>query len=170
VKSSICVAVGLLLSGALASAQPLPPQQHQPVGGANAGSLPRPLEVSRLDHEATLALRAKQYRHALELADAGLVRAPQDPWLLYDRGAALAGLGRTDEAIAELARAGQSFPANNPWGRALAAYRRGVALDRAGRHEEARKAFGEYAGVVTDLSVELADQAMRLCEDCPTGP
>ncbi|MEM7480244.1 MAG: tetratricopeptide repeat protein [Acidobacteriota bacterium] len=47
-------------------------------------------------------LRLERFEGALESADAGLALEPDDPWLRFLRSQALAGLGRNDDAIAEL--------------------------------------------------------------------
>ena len=73
--------------------------------------------------------------------------AEPSPWLEYNRGVALAELGRTDEAIAAFAAAERSFGTDDMsrHGRAVAIYGRARALKKAGRCPEARRACDEYA-------------------------
>src|SRR5689334_18780946 len=77
-----------------------------------------------LEDASSAALQNRDYQRVLVLTEQGLAAAPNDGWLLYDRGAALASLNRLDEAVVVLERAEATFSADEPWGRALSSYRR----------------------------------------------
>src|SRR4051794_20653798 len=95
--------------------------------------------------DAAHALVLGQHSKALQLASEGLVDAPEDPWLLYDRGVAELGVGRLDQGIATLRRAEGAFMTER--GRGLAAYRIALALRDAHRCPEAAAAFDHYTKV-----------------------
>src|SRR5262249_31473773 len=93
------------------------------------------------------ALSRLDYPLALRAAQDGLRLDPTNPWLLYDEGAAFAGMGLVEEAVATLHSAERAFDAGDTFGRASAAYRAGLALELAGRCREARSAFEHYAAL-----------------------
>jgi tetratricopeptide (TPR) repeat protein len=97
---------------------------------------------------AVNALVAGDYPRALELVDAGLAAEPDDPWLQYDKGSALIGLARVDEALATLRAAERSFPIGDLHGRSVATYRRKLALEVTGRCDEARSELQHYAALL----------------------
>ena len=122
-----------------------------------------------------VAIVARDYARALSLADqaqATADKAPR-PWLDYNRGVALAGLQRTDEAVRAFQSAERGFAAGdggdlaNGRGRSLAIYGRARALDAASRCAEARKAYAEYtaiAGVADRRTAELTLSVAARCE------
>jgi Flp pilus assembly protein TadD len=114
------------------------------------------------------ALARGDHRLALDLAQQALRKHPNDGSLLYDQGAALARLGQLDEAVAVLQRAQAAFPADQPWGRALAAYRRGLVLQELGRCDDARVAFESYQTLMNELDATLARQALSIADQCPS--
>jgi tetratricopeptide (TPR) repeat protein len=119
------------------------------------------------DEEATAAAQALirgDHAEALRLADVALAKRPGAPWLLYDKGSALAALGRTDEALAVLREAEAKMPARDVHGRSVAIYRRGLALEYAGRCAEASTEMARYAGLVKSpqLSADVAEHT-RYC-------
>jgi predicted Zn-dependent protease len=119
-----------------------------------------------VEEASAAALDRGDMRAVLELAAQGLATDPNDAWLLYDQGAALAQLGRLDEAVVALERAEASFRADAPWGRALASYRRALALTRLGRCGEAQLAVAHYATLMTELSRDVAADAQRAVAEC----
>jgi tetratricopeptide (TPR) repeat protein len=82
---------------------------------------------------------------ALATAEEGLQYHPTDAMLIYDRGCALASLGRTTEAVNTLRDAARRFVTAR-W-RALAAYRAFLTLEQAGRCHEAAAWLERYARV-----------------------
>ena len=121
---------------------------------------------STSEDASSAALQRGDYQQVLTLAAQGLAIAPNDAWLLYDRGAALASLGRLDEAVTELARAEATFPADQPWGRAVSSYRRGLALARLGRCGEAQLAIAHYTTLMREMDCDVAADAARGVAQC----
>jgi tetratricopeptide (TPR) repeat protein len=123
-------------------------------------------EVAALSTDATRALAAGDHAAALAKANAGLALAPDDAWLIYDQGSALAGLGRTDEALAALRRAEQRFGEHDPRGRALAIYRGAMALDAAGRCDDEARELQRYALLARPADREFVAHAVRHVRVC----
>jgi tetratricopeptide (TPR) repeat protein len=112
------------------------------------------------------ALADGDYWRALDEANDGLEFAPDDAWLLYNRGAALAGVGYVDDAIETLRRAEQLFAAGNLHGRSVATYRRAIALEIAGRCDEAGAELRHYADLMTPTEPALAQHALTHLKFC----
>jgi Flp pilus assembly protein TadD len=93
--------------------------------------------------EATSALMRGDYTHVISAAETVRGEA-RSPWLDYDEGRALAALGRTDEAVRMLRRAELGFVGDR-WAESVAIWGRALALDEAGRCDDARRAYDEYA-------------------------
>src|SRR5215471_12009959 len=72
-------------------------------------------------NDSTTALVQGQYKAVIDTADAGLATSPKDPWLHYNKGSALAALGKWEDGIVELRQAQRLF-ADLHW-RSLAVYR-----------------------------------------------
>ena len=108
---------------------------------------------------------AGDYQAALALADKGL-QSHKDPWLLYDKGVALAGLNRLDDALRVLREAEELFPARELHGRSIAAYRRALSLEFAGRCAEASTEFSHYAAMLRSTQPSLADDAIAHLKYC----
>jgi hypothetical protein len=108
------------------------------------------------------ALAAHDYARALGAAEgaASSVTSPS-PWLEYDRAEALAGLGRTDEALEAFKRSEQGFRSKGPdfAGESAAMWGRARALAEAGRCSEARTAFDDYAAFVRANDPAAAEMA-----------
>jgi len=120
--------------------------------------------------ETVRALTAENYRAALDDADRGLAAAPGDAWLLYNKGAALADLGRLDEALAVLREAEARFAPGDLHGRSVAVYRRAIALELANRCEEANAEMQRYAQMVAPSQPEAAQRAITHIRYCVTSP
>jgi tetratricopeptide (TPR) repeat protein len=114
--------------------------------------------------EAAYALGIGDYERALVIADAGLASDSQDPWLLYNRGSALAGLGRFDEALEALLRAEGRFATEHE--RSLPVYRRALVLESRGRCAEASTELSRYAALVRDDAPDLARDALTHLQYC----
>ena len=125
---------------------------------------PQEIRAERFATASASALSRFDYPLALSSAQAGLAIRPNDPWLLYDQGAALAGLGRTDEAVVALAQAEKAFTDDH--GRATAIYRAGLAFEMAGRCTEAKREFARYAHIEREENVQLAADALRHRQIC----
>jgi tetratricopeptide (TPR) repeat protein len=123
-------------------------------------------DLSPVEDASSAALQRGDYQRVLTLTEQGLAQVPNDAWLLYDRGAALASLNRLDEAVAVLQRAQATFKADEPWGRALASYRRGLALARLGRCGEANLAIAQYASLMRQMNHEVAADAQSSVAQC----
>jgi hypothetical protein len=111
-------------------------------------------------------LAAGDYPRALSAADAGLQLDANDPWGHYDRGCALRGLKRTDEAVAELRRAQVLFGDRDRWGRSVALWGEADAFREAGRCPEARRAFDSYASFVQGPDPASAELARQYASEC----
>src|SRR5215831_14353363 len=112
--------------------------------------------LTSLEEASSAALQSGDYQKVMALSEQGLAADPNNAWLLYDRGAAMASLGRLDEAVTTLARAEATFRADQPWGRALASYRRGLALALLGRCHDAQTALASYATLMKQLDRDVA--------------
>jgi tetratricopeptide (TPR) repeat protein len=130
-------------------------------GGARARS---PASTEQASTDAVRAMIAADYAGALAIAERGLLRNPQDPWLLYDRGAALAALGRFDEALETLLRAEGHFATLHD--RSLPVYRRALILEARGRCAEASLELSNYALLVRDDAPELARESLTHVQYC----
>jgi len=119
--------------------------------------------VTTYQDRASSALVRGESARALAAADRGLDRHPGDGMLLYDRGSALAALGRTDEAVASLDAATRAFAADPHW-QALATYRAFLALEQAGRCREARAWLARYLPLA---SPEDQTMALNVGQACP---
>ena len=157
-RTTILAFATLALASQTASAQQTVPQDPQSV------------RAERYATASADALARFDYPLALKAAQDGLRVKPNDGWLLYDEGAALAGLGRTDEAVQTLARAEQSFDLDDHYARGTAAYRAGLALEMAGRCDEAKRQYQHYASIVRASNPQLASDALRHARVCvPAG-
>lgn len=125
--------------------------------------------AERLSTLAKSALARRDYRAALGFADRGLRADPDDAWLHYDRGVALFGLRRVDDALAELDLAETKLPARDTWGRSVVIYQRAIKLQQAGYCREARAAFGRYVALVGAVDVRAARVAIRAAAACPSS-
>ena len=147
--------VGLASGGAWAQLAP-PRQVVDPGSGASSG----------LSSQSAEALTHGQPANALTLADKAIASDARNPWGHYDRAAALADLGRVDEAVAEYKVAQQTFSDADAWGRSLTMYGRANVLAQAGRCPEARAAYEEYATFVERTDPHGADLARRYAQEC----
>jgi tetratricopeptide (TPR) repeat protein len=115
------------------------------------------------------AVASGDYAAALKLEP-----AHGSAWFEYNRAVALAGLHRTDEAVVAYRAAERSFGVDQPRERAISIYGRAHALAEAGRCDEARRAFGEYAALVRPSmprDAEMAETYARACRPAaPTRP
>lgn len=116
--------------------------------------------------EAVRALSVLDYAHALQVVNTALDFAPDDPWLIYNKGTALAGLGRLDESLEWLRAAELSFSAENLHGRSIATYRRAIALEVAGRCDEAGAELTHYAQLMNETQPLLAQHALTHIKFC----
>lgn len=119
--------------------------------------------------EAGVALRDGDYARALALTERIEPSSRlSDAWRAYDRGEALAGLHRTDEAIDSFETADQRFAdaGDGDHGRPLVLWSKGRALVAAGRCAEARRAFDGYARLVQDRDPAGAEMAVGMARRC----
>jgi tetratricopeptide (TPR) repeat protein len=115
--------------------------------------------------QATQALISGDDARAVELADQEAIGAPNDGWPYYHRAAALVGLGRTDEALANFERAEALF-ADNPWARSISIFGRARAYLLARRCADAARSFEEYARFVEAQDQQGATLARRYAREC----
>ena len=112
------------------------------------------------------ALADGKLGQVLELKEKIPPQAQPNPWIDYNVGSALAGLGRTDEALAAVARAERAFGEQARWGRSVAIWGRARALATAGRCGEARAAVDEYTRVVGASDPHAVRLATSYTSDC----
>lgn len=127
---------------------------------------PAPGPDSQVVADMTSALVAGNYKQVLELKEKVPATPVPNPWVEYDVASALAGLGKTDEAVAAFGRAESAFGDLDPWGRSVAVWGRARALALGGRCQEARQAFDAYiktVGSSDPASVRLAETYSKQC-------
>lgn len=140
-------------------------------GKACRVSPPLPSPEGPLLTEMTRALADGKHEQVLELERKMPRSATASPWVDYNLGAALLGLGRTDEAIAAFSRAERAFNDRDPWAHSVAIFGRARALESAGRCREAEQAIEEYARVVGARdpgSIRVATAYTSRCQERPT--
>jgi len=103
--------------------------------------------------------------HAVDIADHAAASGPTSPWMDYYRAVALAGMKRTDDAVAAFKRAEQRL-IDDPRGRSIAIYGRARALDDANRCVAAIAAYKEYSAFVRAMDSKSAEIALRVAADC----
>jgi tetratricopeptide (TPR) repeat protein len=137
-----------------------------PAGVARAADAPGAARSSAFATSAAKAEMAGAPRQAIRMADAAIKAAPQDPWPYYDKAMSLARLGRVDEAVIAFDFAEQKFSPSDTWGKSVAVYGRAHTLSEAGRCDEAKTAFFEYASIVKDSDPSSAAMARRYAAEC----
>jgi tetratricopeptide (TPR) repeat protein len=116
-----------------------------------------------------IALRTRDHTRALALVERIEPSSRlSDAWRHYDRGEALTGLHRTDEAVAAFEMAEQRFAeaGEGARGRPLAEWSKGRALSEAGRCDEAVRTFDRYARLVRDSDPQGAAMALDVARSC----
>jgi tetratricopeptide (TPR) repeat protein len=106
---------------------------------------------------------------ALALAEKAIQSDPNDPWGYYNRGDALRGLRRTDEAVSAYRDAEQRFAAD-AWGKSVAIWGQANALAEDGRCQEAAPTYERYARFVERLDSSAAALARQYARDCVPSP
>jgi tetratricopeptide (TPR) repeat protein len=106
---------------------------------------------------------------ALTLAEKAIANDPNDPWGYYNRGDALRGLRRTDEAVAAFRDAEQRFTAD-AWGKSVAIWGQANALAEEGRCDEAAPIYERYARFVERLDASAAALARQYAKSCVAAP
>jgi tetratricopeptide (TPR) repeat protein len=116
-----------------------------------------------------VALRSREYARALALVERIQPSSRlSDAWCNYDRGAALAGLHRTDEAIGAFETAEQRFAeaGEGVRGRPLVEWSKARVLSEAGRCDDARRTYGAFARMIRDSDPKSADMAVGAARNC----
>jgi tetratricopeptide (TPR) repeat protein len=124
-------------------------------------STPARRQAAMLSTESAAANSKQDWPRALAMAEQGLVADPNDGWLHYNKGVALFGLQRIDDAVVELDHAEQLFAPDDKWARSVAIYQRAIKLQQAGRCAESDRNFREYARLVGPVDPEAARLAMN---------
>lgn len=119
--------------------------------------------------EMANALAAGRYEQVVAIKERTLGARLTSPWVDYDLGAALTGLGQTDAAVEAYKRAEQKFgdDPGNLHGRSVALWGRARALEIAQRCVEAKTAYDAYAvlvGATDPSSARLAVLRGRQCK------
>jgi tetratricopeptide (TPR) repeat protein len=120
---------------------------------------------SQMSTRAATAEMQGDPQGAIKFADEGIAADPANPWPYYNKGEALARLGKTDAAVATFSQAEQRFGDTDHWGRSVAIFGRAHALAQAKRCQEARAAFQEYAAWVKN-DPNAVQLARRYSDDC----
>jgi tetratricopeptide (TPR) repeat protein len=140
---SLVVVLGLCVASGSVWADP-------PSAPTNSKAEPSTPRSDKLTSRSASAEMAGDPQAALKLADKAIAADPRNPWSYYDRGAALARLGMTDDALKAKAfsAAEQRYALSDLWGRSVALYGRAHALSEANRCDEAKKELGRYAAFI----------------------
>jgi tetratricopeptide (TPR) repeat protein len=158
--------VGILFISCL-TAGPLAAQVAAPTTpGVDPGSNRSNKKAS----QAAVAVLGGKATEGLRLAEKAIKADPKNPWAYYNQGDALARLKRVDEAVAAFQKAEQHFSSSDPYGKSIAIYGRANVLDQAGRCDEARQAYGEYARFIRAEDPKSATMAERFGDDCVPRP
>ncbi len=123
-------------------------------------------EVRKQVSDAADALALGDPKRALLLAQQAVTGDPNDPWAHYNRAAALAELGKVDEAVAAYQAAEQRFGTADNWGRSVAMWGRAHLQYRNGRCDQAKAAFKEYFELMKAEDPESAALAERRSQSC----
>ncbi len=148
-KHPILFALGCLGSVAVSyacatSSPPSPPKTGVTALQLRSETAVQPPIIDPRTTQAVEALAAHDYQKVLALTE-----STSNPRLDYDRGSALTGLQRTDEAVEVFKRAELRFrEEGDDAGRASALWGIAYALDEAGRCEQARSAYERYQDFV----------------------
>lgn len=126
----------------------------------------RALSSRRESEAAAQEVGKRKYSEALTLAEHAAAVSPDNAWAHHWRAVALHHLGRIDAAIGAFRDAEARFGDANPRGKAMSIYGRARTLDDAGRCEEAKAAYAEYAAFVRPSDPRSADLALAYAEDC----
>jgi tetratricopeptide (TPR) repeat protein len=119
---------------------------------------------------AAEALTRGDTLEALTRADEAVRADPKSGWAHYNRAAALAALGRIDEAVAAYDEAAGKFSAGEVRGRSLALWGKAHVLYRVGRCNEASQAFGAYTKVIGSSDPQSTALASERASSChPAG-
>jgi tetratricopeptide (TPR) repeat protein len=140
-KLSTVWMVMVVSMGVAAEAAPPHPQENRTVTAQPVANVDRTAKAAE-------ALTRGDSLEALARADEAIRVDPKSGWAHYNRAAALAGLKRTDEAVAAYDEALAKFPAGDARSRSLALWGKAHTLYRVGRCSEASQAFGEYSKVI----------------------
>jgi tetratricopeptide (TPR) repeat protein len=135
-----------------------------PGGAANARAVAencRPLHDEALGQVYQL-LTEGRYGEALKVSDRVSKSWRTTGWFEYGTAIALGGVGRTDDAVAAFRRAELQF-ADDPHQHAITVFNRARVLDMAGRCDEARQAYDEYAGMAR-ADAGMATAMARRCK------
>jgi tetratricopeptide (TPR) repeat protein len=124
------------------------------------------VSAQKLTTEAASAAIAGDPDEALSYARRAIAADPHDAWAHYVRAAALARLGKVDDALTWFAAAEVRFAPTDVWARSVAIYGAAHALAEAGRCREARDEFLRYAAFVKERDQESADMAIRYAARC----
>ena len=123
-----------------------------------------------IDTRATAAVEAlvgRDYAKVLALTESPS-NAPAGAWLDYYCAAALAGVGRTDQAVEVFKRAGLRFTqaGDEAGGRLAALWGRAHALDQAGRCTDAQRAYREFEAFARLTDPRAAEMAAAYSGTC----
>jgi tetratricopeptide (TPR) repeat protein len=151
-----------LATGGAASAQVAAPTTP----GTDFGSK----KSNKRASEAAQAIRDGKSAEGLRLAEKAIKSDSKNPWAYYNKADALSRMNRVDEAVATFREAERRFSPADMYGKSIAIYGRANVLDQAGRCEEARKAFGEYAAFIRTDDSKSADMAERFADACVARP
>ena len=155
--------------------QPTPPAQPSKTQARAAAPLEPPKDVNvdsstaGSEAYATRAANAEiagDPQAALTYAARAVQADPRDPWAHYDKAAALARLGNTDDALKSFTAAEERFNPADLWGRSVAIFGGAHAYAEAGRCEEAKREFLRYAAFVRERDPKSADIAVRYAASC----
>lgn len=106
-----------------------------------------------------------KYAEALGRADNALKLAPDNPWALYQRAAALHHLGRSEAAVEAYHKAAVRF-GDDEHGKSLALYGRARTFDDIGQCDEAKRAYDQYAALVRPRDPDAANMAVAYGKAC----
>jgi hypothetical protein len=146
-------------TGGVAHAQLRPPTQMQ-----------SPPRSSKLTTASVEAADAGDFTKALSLADEAISSNAKDPWGYFNRGGALRGLHRTDEAVSAFHEAEARMPADDLWGRSVAIWGQADALSRDGRCSDAAAVYERYAVTVEKVDAGAAALARQYAQHCTPRP
>ncbi len=145
---------------------PVPDAVLPPLPTDDASPQSAPDDAKALIAKAGEALIKGDSQLGLAFADRAVEADPTNGWAHFDRGDALSGVRRIDDAVAAYREAERRFGQKEGWGRSVAVWGRAHALAQVGRCDEARGSYHDYVVLVEAHDLEASAMASHYAATC----